>query len=867
MRERYANIIIDISHEKVDRPFTYRIPEALRGRLCPGVRVLLPFGAGNTLRTGYVIGLTDECALPPDKVKEIAALAPTSTKREAEAPSAGTAHGQGTLASAAPLTACAGTAAPDSASATETGRAIALAAWMREHYGSTMIAALKTVLPPRLSKKPVETRRLRLLLEKDAAAEQLSFYQKKHQVARERLLAAMMQTPVQPYELATQKLHVTAQSIRAMEKAGVLAVETERRLRNPVQAQDGERERLTLSAEQQAAVDGVLADFHSGRGGTSLLYGITGSGKTAVYIALIEKIVACGRQAVMLIPEIALTYQTLLRFYRHFGDRVSVMHSGLSEGEKADQFERARRGEVDVIIGPRSALFTPFPHIGVIVIDEEHENSYKSETMPKYHAREVAEKIAAMHGACVVLGSATPSMTAYSRAQSGDYRLYGLTRRLTGGSLPRTYIADLRLELKAGNRSILSRALHERILDRLARREQTMLFINRRGYAGFVSCRACGHVMKCPHCDVALTQHRSGRLVCHYCGHEQPAVRRCPECGSPYISGFRAGTEQIEEAVKKEFPDARVLRMDADTTRRRGDYDRILSAFANEEADILIGTQMIVKGHDFPRVTLVGVLCADLSLYGSDYRAAERTFQLLTQAAGRAGRGDEEGEAIIQTYRPDHYAVRYAAAQDYQGFYEEEMQYRQLLQYPPAAHMLAVQLQSKDEDSALRAAGAIRALLDENAAGVREVQAESNPFEQTGAGARTLQAGGHFAAPAASGVPEAPAAGSPSAQTGAGARTLQAGESFAAPAASGVRGVQADGSLKTPDAVIGPAPAALGRARDFYRFAFYIKDQKYDTLISWKDRIERLLREAEQGGERYAARTQVQFDFDPVNSY
>ena len=368
-------------------------------------------------------------------------------------------------------------------------------------------------------------------------------------------------------------------------------------------------------------------------------------------------------------------------------------------------------GEIDVIIGPRSALFTPFADLGVIVIDEEHEGSYKNESMPKYHAREVAQELARIKNACVVLGSATPSLESYYKAQRGEYRLYTLSQRLTGGTLPSVEIADLRQELRNGNRSILSERLQELVQDRLSKGEQAILFLNRRGVAGFVSCRSCGEVIKCPHCDISLSLHRNGRLVCHYCGYERPGVKECPSCGSPYISGFRAGTEQIEEHLKIRYPGARVLRLDADTTARKGSYDRILSSFANREADILVGTQMIVKGHDFPGVTLVGILLADLSLYAGDYRAAERTFQLLTQAAGRAGRGDVPGNVVIQTYQPENYAVQYASEQDYEGFYNEEMRYRSLLLYPPAAHMLCVQLQSENEDAAEGLAGTLRELF------------------------------------------------------------------------------------------------------------------------------------------------------------
>ena len=443
---------------------------------------------------------------------------------------------------------------------------------------------------------------------------------------------------------------------------------------------------------------------------TYLIHGITGSGKTEVYLSLIEGMIERGKQCIMLIPEIALTYQTLLRFYKRFGDRVSVMNSTLSAGEKFDQWERARKGELDVIIGPRSALFVPFPDLGLIIMDEEHENSYKSETMPRYHARETARHLAQMKQASLVLGSATPSLEAYYRAKQGDYELFTLNRRLTGGKLAETAVVDLRQELKSGNRSIFSRKLQELIEDRLRKKEQIMLFLNRRGYAGFVSCRACGYVMKCPHCDVSLSQHMGGKMVCHYCGYEIRQPEKCPSCSSPYLLGFKAGTQQIEQQLYKQFPGIRVLRMDGDTTRTKDSYQKILSAFAEGEADVLVGTQMIVKGHDFPNVTLAGVLAADLSLNDNDYRAGERTFQLLTQAVGRAGRGEKAGVAVIQTYRPDHYSIVKAAGQNYEAFYEEEILYRELGSYPPAAHMMAVLVTAAQEEKGEKLAGQLAVL-------------------------------------------------------------------------------------------------------------------------------------------------------------
>lgn len=770
---RYAQVIIDISHGRLDRPFTYRIPEALEPKLRLGSLVVVPFGKGDTKRKGYIIGFEESCEYPDERVKEIEDVSMSGTDVTGD-------------------------------------NAVQLALWMKRRYGSTMATALKTVLTSRKQAKPVEHRSVHLLLSGAEAEKKRHEFAMKHQVARERLLRELMEVPDQPYGLIVQKLHVTAQVIAALQRQGILEVRTKKMLRNPVSVSKQDGQRLILSPEQSAITEGVLRDFEAiqGREGgeascgmqegrktvpqVSLIHGITGSGKTEVYISIIEKIVAKGRQAIMLIPEISLTYQTLMRFYRHFGDRVSVMNSQLSESEKSDQFERARRGDIDVIIGPRSALFTPFPNIGVIIMDEEHESSYKNESMPKYHAREVAEEIAAMHRAVVVLGSATPSLESYYRAKEGRYRLYELKRRLTGGTLPSVEIADMRKELRAGNHSILSRRLSLLLADRLEKGQQSMLFLNRRGFSGFVSCRSCGYVPKCPHCSVSLSLHGGGRLVCHYCGYEEPMPDKCPECGSPYISGFHAGTEQAESLLQREFPKARILRMDADTTKAKGSYEKILSAFANEEADILIGTQMIVKGHDFPKVTLVGILLADLSLNASDYRSAERTFQLLTQAAGRAGRGSVPGNVVIQTYEPEHYSIVHAARQDYPSFYQEEMVYRRLLRYPPAEHLLAIQISSRKEEHASLFAEKTRALLEQLTWAKRQ---------------------------------------------------------------------------KDPDGLlfIGPAPAALEKLRDEYRYVIYVKSPDYDTLIVCKDGVEAAAKRAMEASREMD--TVFQFDFDPVNAF
>lgn len=666
MGELYADVIVDISHEKLDKPFQYRVPERLREKLETGMCVIVPFGRGNKPLKGYVTGLGGTCKFDPARTKDILAVVTKDVGVE--------------------------------------DRMIALAAWLRKNYGSTMIQALKTVLPAKRTVKRLEHRTLERIMTREEIISLLGESTRKKQVAKARLLGELAEQESLPYEWITGKLGISAQTVKSLERAGAIRVVSRESYRNPVKFKSRQGQRKRLSETQNHIVEEVLADIEAGSPGVYLLHGITGSGKTEVYLSLIENVLKAGRQAVVLIPEIALTYQTLLRFYQRFGDRVSVMNSTLSPGEKYDQCERAKRGEIDVIIGPRSALFTPFPNIGIIIMDEEHEGSYKSESSPKYHARETALKVADLHGAAVVLGSATPSLEAYYRTKQGEYRLFTLKERLTGGQLPTVYTVDLRQELKEGNRSIFSRKLQELLTDRLKKGEQSILFLNRRGYAGFVSCRACGHVMKCPHCDVSLSEHKGGRLICHYCGYSEPKPGSCPECGSRYISGFRAGTQQIEDKLRELFPGVRTLRMDGDTTRTKDSYQEILTAFANREADVLIGTQMIVKGHDFPGVTLVGVLAADLSLSVGDYRAGERTFQLLTQAVGRAGRGTLPGEAVIQTYQPEHYAVVHAAAQDYESFYEEEILYRELAGYPPASHMLAVQIYAREAESGQRLA-------------------------------------------------------------------------------------------------------------------------------------------------------------------
>ena len=657
----YAKVIVDIVHEQLDKVFEYHIPSDLEGVLKVGMEVVAPFGNGNREISGYIVEISEICEFDTAKVKDI--LRPASKRNAIEE------------------------------------NLIALAAWMKEHYGGTMIQALKTVLPVKKETVIREKRYVRLLLDEEAGRAKLAeFLSDLRMKSRARVMAALLENQVLEQEFIIKKLNVSKSVIDALDKQGVVRIESEQVFRNPIKESKAAWEPIEYNEEQQNAIDRFREDYLKGEKKTYLLYGVTGSGKTEVYMEMIARVLRDGKQAIVLIPEIALTYQTVMRFYRRFGNRISILNSRMTDGERYDQMMRAKEGAIDIMIGPRSALFTPFPNLGLIVIDEEHEHTYKSEQIPRYHARETAIKRAELEGTSVVLGSATPSLESFYRVQCGEYEMFTLKERSKKQSLPEVYTVDMREELKAGNRSILSDKLRELMQDRLDKKQQMMLFINRRGYAGFISCRSCGYVAKCPHCDVSLTSHRGGKLVCHYCGYEEKEYYTCPECGSKHIGGFRAGTQQIEDLVKAEFPQARVLRMDMDTTREKDGFEKILEAFANGDADILIGTQMIVKGHDFPNVTLVGVLAADLSLYADDYRAGERTFQLLAQAAGRAGRGSEKGEVVIQTYSPDHYAIETAAKQDYEAFYEEEISYRKLMGYPPVDQLLAVLAEGEDEE-------------------------------------------------------------------------------------------------------------------------------------------------------------------------
>ena len=658
----YADIIVDISAGNVDRVFQYKIPERLMQETDIGKQVMIPFGKGDKLIKGFVVNITPTPGYAVEKIKEISQVINSELVMESQL--------------------------------------IRLAWQIKKVYGGTMNQALKTVIPVKrqVREKVRKYYRIRADEEKLLAYRERLGRDKRYK-SRLLVLTALQElsktSDTVALDVLSEHCVVSPAALKGLAADGIIEELLQTSYRSPIKTLMPAGGAVALNQWQQAAVDGILSDRdHS----VHLLHGVTGSGKTEVYMELIARTVAAGKQAIVLIPEISLSLQTVSRFYGRFGGRVSIMNSKLSDGEKYDQYLRAKRGEVDIVVGPRSALFMPFERLGMIIIDEEHDGAYKSENTPKFHARDVAAWRAGMTGALLVLGSATPSLESYARALSGMYGLHTLDVRAKEGSLlPTVTIVDLREEFRQKNKRMFSRRLHTLMEEALERKEQIILFLNRRGYAGFVSCRSCGHVFKCRHCEISLTAHNGGWLKCHYCGYEERLPKLCPECGSPYVAAFGTGTQKVEQMIADEFPGARVLRLDRDSTAKKDSMETILERFRKHEADILVGTQMIVKGHDFPNVTLVGILAADLSMFSSDYMAAERTFDLLTQAAGRSGRDGKPGQVVIQTYQPDHYSIVCAGHQDYKSFYRQEMSYRRLLQYPPVVHMMVVLATGKSE--------------------------------------------------------------------------------------------------------------------------------------------------------------------------
>lgn len=744
--EKFANIIININHSDVDRIFDYKIPKALENRIKKGMRVIVPFGNGNKKIEGYVIDICENTDVPSDKIKSI-------IKECDDFPI----FSDSILKLAfwlkekyyTTLSSCLKTIMPSGIGIKSkwlvvlldydenidvTEREKEIIEFIFENNNVVYKSDIETYFGKNISnilnslknKKIVSIRQsvtgksfekkircVKLNLDESFDEKYKSLCKNKRCEKQKEIVNFLIDYDYIKVSELKNHFDDCDYSIKALEKKGIVTVFYEVEKRDVF---DSENFNKTYSPnytdEQLKAID-ILENMRKSHDKKPvLLFGVTGSGKTEVYMSIIESVINEGKQAIVLVPEISLTPQIVGRFISRFGDKVSFTHSRMNAGERFDQWKKAREGEISVMIGPRSALFTPFSNIGVIIIDEEHESSYKSDTSPKYDTVETAKKLSEITDSLLVLGSATPDICTYYKCMTGEYDMAELKHRANDSNLPQTFIKDMRLELEMGNRSIFSRDLYQEIKLNLEKGEQTMLFINRRGFSTFVSCRKCGHVMMCDNCNVSYTYHsKSESLMCHYCGKTIKNPTVCPECGSRYIKYFGTGTQKVEDEVKKYFPNARVLRMDMDTTTKKNSHEKILSSFGNGEADILIGTQMIAKGHDFPNVTLVGIIAADISLNSGSYKAAENTFQLLTQVSGRAGRSEKEGRVYIQTYNPDNYVIRLSAKQDYKGFYDEEIAVRRILDYPPFGCFFNIMISGENEREVIESSQRIKDVM------------------------------------------------------------------------------------------------------------------------------------------------------------
>ena len=643
----YAGVIINSSSTALDRVFTYAVPDKIRDILQIGSRVIVPFGKGNKRTEGFVVSIPDAAK---GDVKEISSLCDTI-----------------------PLF---------------TEEDLALIEKMREKYLCTYIEGIKVLIPSGIS-KGIKTKKENFVF---TGVKLSGRYDKEPY----RSIWEIVSRNNGKYNKSrlSEEFGLSMSSVTSMAKKGFL-LQKEEVINRYNDRSYSSYLKKELNPEQKKVVERILESGNS----EFLIHGVTGSGKTEIYMHLVSEMIKSGRSSMILVPEISLTPQMVERFKGRFGSEISVFHSRLSQGERFDEWFRVKEGKVKVAIGARSAVFLPFDRLGMIIIDEEHEGSYKSESDPKYHAREIAELKIGITGCKVVLGSATPSLESYYRATTGDVELFTLKNRADGAEMPEILTVDMREELKNNNRSIFSQELITGIEECLAKKEQVILFLNRRGFSTFVSCRSCGYVYKCKSCDISLTYHHdSGMLTCHYCGKSQRLDKVCPSCGSKYIKYFGIGTERIESEARKQFPGARTLRMDFDTTRKKDSHESIYNKFKNQEADILIGTQMVAKGLDFKNVTLVGIIAADLSLNLPDFRSGERTFQLITQVSGRAGRGRKKGKVFVQTYNPDNYSIGYAVKADYEGFFKEEIKIRKLMDYPPFTDILSINMSSNQEE-------------------------------------------------------------------------------------------------------------------------------------------------------------------------
>lgn len=647
----YAEIILNSEALEIDRPFTYKIPVELEEKVQVGQIVKVPFGMGNKTSEGFVLSIKEENEVNISfRVKKISAIITDEPIIDEDD--------------------------------------IKLINFLREKYLCKYIDAFRLLIPVGIMKGAKSKSKKVIVFKSDdlSCIKKPEGYIEIINFLKDNSGRYTKSELINVNSISQYKLN------KLIEK-GLLVVEEETvfRYNNRTYNIDSEKE---LTFEQKH----VLDEYNNSGNNLFLLKGVTGSGKTEVYMRMVEEVLEKNQSAIVLVPEISLTPQMIERFKGRFGRDVALFHSKLSDGERFDEWFRVKEGKAKLVVGARSAIFLPVKNLGLIIIDEEHENTYKSDQNPKYQTKEVAEFLSEQKGCRVVLGSATPTIETYYRALTGDLKLLELNSRVDGKAMPPMKVIDMRNELRSGNISLFSRELFRDMQEKLSKGEQIILFLNRRGFSTFVSCRSCGYVFKCEECDISMTYHRSGLLVCHYCGKTKRSPQKCPKCDSKYVKFFGAGTERVEEEVKKYFKDARVLRMDVDTTRGKDSYEKIYNTFKEGKADILIGTQMISKGLDFKNVTLVGILAADMSINIPDYRAAERTFQIITQVAGRAGRGEKQGKVVIQTYTPEHYSLEYAVNYDYEGFYEKEFTVRALMKYPPFGKILLINGISKKED-------------------------------------------------------------------------------------------------------------------------------------------------------------------------
>ncbi len=660
-----VGVVVDRMAREVDRIFHYTAPDEMYQKMQIGLSVLVPFGRGDNVLEGYVVELPEETEYK--ELKEVRAIL-----------------------SEEPLF---------------DGKMLEVCRYMQDTCFCTLASAIKAITPPgrgvrRNSVNDKIINGSRLAVSNDEAFSILENIR-----AKAPKQAKIIELLLQNDFVANADIRLITGAgqgaIKALEQKEIIRPSQIEVFRKPVDFSKIKRTQpFVPTKEQEDAIKEVTNVVETGKNQTFLLHGVTGSGKTEVFLQCIEAVIKKGKSAIVLVPEIALTPQTVERFVGRFGERIAIIHSRLSLGERHDEYKRILSGEVDVVVGVRSAIFAPLKNLGLIVMDEEHENSYKAENVPAYHARDIALLRAKQHKIPLILASATPSMESYFLAQNGEYKLLELTARANKNDMPDVEIVDLRRELAEGNRSVLSGRLKEEIAKNLKNGEQSILFLNRRGFSTFVSCRNCGYVVKCEHCNVSMTYHKNKNyLTCHYCGYTVKNYDTCPECGSKYIKHFGTGTQRVEEEVKELFPDATVIRMDVDTTGGKSSHQQILDKFANEKIDILIGTQMVAKGLDFPDVTLVGVLAADMSLNLDDFRAGERTFDLVTQVCGRAGRGNKKGRAIIQTYQPESNVLLQAKEQDYKAFYNEEIMLRHSLRYPPYCDIISMVLTGNNEQA------------------------------------------------------------------------------------------------------------------------------------------------------------------------